>query len=55
MFILAITGFGRPQDRELSLQSGFDLHLTKPVDPILLEDFLSKIVVSASSCIGRIL
>ncbi len=28
---IAVTAYGRPQDAELSLQSGFDLHLTKPV------------------------
>lgn len=54
MFVIAITGFGRQQDRDLALESGFDLHLTKPVDPKLLEDFLSKIVVGAGSCVGRI-
>jgi two-component system, sensor histidine kinase len=31
--IYAMTGYGQPQDRERSLESGFDGHLVKPVLP----------------------
>jgi CheY-like chemotaxis protein len=31
--LLAITGYGGDDDRRRSLEAGFDLHLTKPVDP----------------------
>ncbi len=31
--LLAVTGWGQPQDRERTTTAGFDLHLTKPVDP----------------------
>lgn len=54
VFILAVTGYGRTQDRDQAFESGFDLHLTKPLDPRVLEDFLSKVIVGASSCYGRI-
>ncbi|CAA9351468.1 MAG: Multidomain signal transduction protein including CheB-like methylesterase, CheR-like methyltransferase and BaeS-like histidine kinase [uncultured Lysobacter sp.] len=30
--LIAITGYGRSQDRALSHEAGFDLHLVKPVD-----------------------
>jgi len=30
--LLALSGYGQPEDRERSLKSGFDLHLVKPVD-----------------------
>ena len=30
--LVAITGYGLPQDRNLALEAGFDLHLVKPVD-----------------------
>jgi CheY-like chemotaxis protein len=30
---LAITGYCRPEDRERALAAGFDLHLTKPIEP----------------------
>ena len=31
--ILALTGYGEKDDRELALRSGFDDHLVKPFDP----------------------
>ncbi|WP_374676435.1 ATP-binding protein [Ideonella sp.] len=33
MRVLALTGWGSPQDRERTRAAGFDAHLTKPVDP----------------------
>jgi signal transduction histidine kinase/ActR/RegA family two-component response regulator len=38
--LVAITGFGQHEDKERSRQAGFDLHLTKPVDPVALADVL---------------
>jgi len=29
----ALTAFARPEDRTKALQSGFELHLAKPIDP----------------------
>ncbi len=34
--LVALTGYGRPEDREQALASGYDLHLVKPVDPAIL-------------------
>jgi signal transduction histidine kinase len=31
--LVAITGYGREEDRKRALQAGFDLHLIKPVEP----------------------
>ena len=31
-FLIALTGWGSDEDRRLSSEAGFDLHLTKPVD-----------------------
>jgi signal transduction histidine kinase/ActR/RegA family two-component response regulator len=31
--LIALTGYGREEDRQAALRSGFDEHLTKPVDP----------------------
>lgn len=31
--LIAITGYGQPQDRVQALEAGFDAHLVKPVDP----------------------
>ena len=30
---VALTAFGRPEDRIRSLMAGFDIHVSKPVDP----------------------
>jgi two-component system CheB/CheR fusion protein len=33
LYIVALTGFGRPADRAAALQAGFDEHVTKPLHP----------------------
>jgi CheY-like chemotaxis protein len=38
--LVAITGYGREEDRRRSAEAGFDLHLTKPVDPLDLQPLL---------------
>jgi CheY-like chemotaxis protein len=34
--LIAVTGFGREEDRRLSAEAGFDRHVTKPLDPKVL-------------------
>ena len=34
--LIAVTGWGQPQDKQLAAQAGFDQHWTKPVDPARL-------------------
>ena len=38
--IVAVTGFGRPADRWLSRDAGFDRHLVKPVNPRAIVELL---------------
>lgn len=38
--IIAISGYGQEEDRRRSQEAGFDLHLTKPVDPAELQRLL---------------
>jgi PAS domain S-box-containing protein len=40
--LVALTGYGRSEDRERAAEAGFDLHLTKPVDPRRIRAFLSE-------------
>jgi signal transduction histidine kinase/CheY-like chemotaxis protein len=40
VFLIALTGYGQPEDRQRSLDAGFDAHLVKPVDP----DALARLV-----------
>jgi two-component system CheB/CheR fusion protein len=39
--LVAITGWGQEHDRRLALDAGFDHHLTKPIDPDLIEPLLA--------------
>jgi CheY-like chemotaxis protein len=41
IFLIALTGWGQEGDRQQALDAGFDRHLTKPIDPEILETFLS--------------
>jgi CheY-like chemotaxis protein len=36
VFLVAVTGLGTSADRKASYNAGFDIHLSKPVDPELL-------------------
>jgi PAS domain S-box-containing protein len=42
----ALTAFARPEDRTKALQSGFEMHLAKPVDP-------SELVASVATLVRR--
>jgi PAS domain S-box-containing protein len=42
--IVALTGFGKEEDRQLSKEAGFDGHLVKPVDLQTLLDLLSSLL-----------
>ena len=39
--LVALTGYGQEQDQRRAYEAGFDLHLTKPVEPEFLRDALS--------------
>jgi len=38
--IVALSGFGLPEDRARALEAGFDHHLLKPADPAFLKSLL---------------
>jgi CheY-like chemotaxis protein len=42
MFLVALSGYGREQDKERARASGFDAHLTKPVDIHALEALIAS-------------
>ena len=46
--LIAVTGYGAPQDRQQSYEAGMDLHLVKPVDPGELLHILNQL----SSIVG---
>jgi CheY-like chemotaxis protein len=40
MILIALTGYGSPEDRRRSKAAGFDVHLVKPLNPSLLDQVL---------------
>jgi PAS domain S-box-containing protein len=44
VYLIALTGYGQPVDRQRALQAGFDAHLVKPVDPDALLRILAEAV-----------
>jgi signal transduction histidine kinase len=40
--LIAVTGYGQPEDRRRALEAGFDLHFVKPVDLLKLEELLAS-------------
>jgi len=43
MALVALTGWGQVEDRRRTAEAGFDLHLTKPVDPTTLDALLNEL------------
>jgi signal transduction histidine kinase/DNA-binding response OmpR family regulator len=42
VLLVALTGYGQPADRQRGRDAGFDEHLLKPVDPLVLEGLISR-------------
>jgi len=42
MLLVAVTGYGQDGDRRRSMEAGFDAHLTKPIDPRVLDTLLGN-------------
>jgi signal transduction histidine kinase/ActR/RegA family two-component response regulator len=52
--LVAVTGWGRAEDRQRSIAAGFDAHLTKPVDPETLQALLSSPLAELKHARSRI-
>ncbi len=42
--IIALTGWGQEDDKQRALAAGFDRHLTKPADPVVVAELLTSAV-----------
>ncbi len=42
VLLVAMTGWGQNRDKQQAIEAGFDVHMTKPVDPIALEQLLAQ-------------
>jgi signal transduction histidine kinase/ActR/RegA family two-component response regulator len=45
LFLVAVTGWGQEEDKRRALSAGFDAHVTKPADPIVI----AALIAGASS------
>jgi CheY-like chemotaxis protein len=43
MALIALTGWGQEDDKRRAIEAGFDHHITKPVDSLVLEKLLALI------------
>jgi CheY-like chemotaxis protein len=46
--LIALTGYGQPQDKENARQAGFDQHVAKPAEPRYILDLLARAVSEAA-------
>jgi CheY-like chemotaxis protein len=42
VYLVAVTGLGRDEDRRRAANAGFDRHVTKPLDPKMLPVLLAR-------------
>jgi PAS domain S-box-containing protein len=49
ILLVAVTGWGHPEERRRSNEAGFDHHLVKPADPLAIADLISAPQVRPSS------
>jgi signal transduction histidine kinase/CheY-like chemotaxis protein len=52
IFLVALTGYGQPEDRTRAAVAGFDAHLTKPMDLDALERLLATLTPDARAETG---
>jgi CheY-like chemotaxis protein len=41
--LVALTGYGQPEDRRRALEAGFEEHMVKPIDPERLTELLDAL------------
>jgi signal transduction histidine kinase/ActR/RegA family two-component response regulator len=54
VFLIAMTGYGQPEDRRRAFEAGFDEHLTKPIDLDTLQRVLRSLDPARRQQPGRI-
>jgi CheY-like chemotaxis protein len=43
VYLVAVSGYGLSEDKRRAQEAGFNLHMTKPVDPAALNRTLARI------------
>jgi len=49
MYVVALTGWGQPEDRQRTREAGFDEHLVKPAELATLEVLLAKVSTAVAA------
>jgi two-component system, sensor histidine kinase len=50
--LVALTGYGQPEDRKRAAEAGFDALLVKPVDPSMLTSLLTTLEIPGPGSLG---
>jgi CheY-like chemotaxis protein len=50
--LIALTGYGQPEDRRRATEAGFDGMLVKPVDPAMLSELLATLEIPGRASRG---
>jgi signal transduction histidine kinase/ActR/RegA family two-component response regulator len=54
VILVAVSGFGQPEDKRRALEAGFDEHITKPADVRDIENLLSRLPPRNSASAGGV-
>jgi signal transduction histidine kinase/ActR/RegA family two-component response regulator len=54
VILVAVSGFGQPEDKRRALEAGFDEHLTKPADVHDIENLLMRLPPRDATASGRV-
>ena len=54
VILVAVSGFGQPEDKRRAIESGFDEHVTKPVDVKEIELILERFPPRNSTAPARV-
>jgi CheY-like chemotaxis protein len=46
--LIAVTGYGQPDDQKRAIAAGFDMHLTKPLEASVIDASLRRMKQTAS-------
>jgi signal transduction histidine kinase len=53
-YLIALSGYGQERDRERSANAGFDMHLTKPVDPARVLETIARACMPAPQPVAAV-
>jgi two-component system CheB/CheR fusion protein len=49
IYLVALTGYGRPEDQHAAMEAGFDEHVVKPIRPDVLERLVQRVAATIAA------